>query len=145
VNRCALSLSTECERKEPGKFAQAAPLPDFDGDVNTAAAYSARWDSELISAGVQPRNYEKSKLLPPLSPRWRCPGDTQMKRDDLPVDPKRPDKHRDPATGIWPMSEWGAECYRGFVSSSMFGSGQVIKRTNRDVSRKWRRTETPKP
>lgn len=36
-------------------------------------------------------------------------------------------------------SSWGNAAGRGFVSDSRFGSGQVIKRTNRDVSRKWRR------
>jgi hypothetical protein len=30
------------------------------------------------------------------------------------------------------------ESGRGFVSNSRFGSGQVIPRTNREVSRKWR-------
>lgn len=53
-------------------------------------------------------------------------------------DPKRPGKHLDPRTGIWPMSEWGSSCERGFVSDSRFGSGVVIKRTSRVVTRKWR-------
>lgn len=30
---------------------------------------------------------------------------------------------------------------RGFVSDSRFGSGDVIKRTNRNVSRKWRKVQ----
>ena len=47
----------------------------------------------------------------------------------------------DPRTGIKPISEWGSECGRGFVSDARFGSGQVIKRTNRDSSRKWRKVE----
>jgi hypothetical protein len=51
-------------------------------------------------------------------------------------DPNRPDKHIDPWTGIWPMSEWGSECTRGFVSDLRFGAGQmVIKRTNRKKTR----------
>jgi hypothetical protein len=48
----------------------------------------------------------------------------------------------DPETGIWPMSEWGSACYRGFVSDARFSStSQVIPRTNRDVSRKWRQLD----
>jgi hypothetical protein len=48
----------------------------------------------------------------------------------------------DPKTGIWPMSEWGSACQRGFVSDSRFSpSDTVIKRTNRETSRKWRRLE----
>jgi hypothetical protein len=27
--------------------------------------------------------------------------------DNLKPDPRRPDKHIDPETGIWPISEWG--------------------------------------
>jgi hypothetical protein len=57
----------------------------------------------------------------------------------MPVDPRRPDKHRDPAGG-WPIEEWGYLCARGFVSDSRFGANAtVIKRTDRNVSRKWRR------
>jgi hypothetical protein len=56
-------------------------------------------------------------------------------------DPRRPGKHIDPETGIWPIKEWGYSCAMGFVSDSRFAGGtgtQVIKRTNRDVTRKWR-------
>lgn len=28
-------------------------------------------------------------------------------------DPRRPDKHIDPGTRIWPIAEWGGECGRG--------------------------------
>lgn len=60
-----------------------------------------------------------------------------MKPDQMPIDPRRPDKHIDPETGIWPISEWGSECTRGFVSDERFGHGQmVIKRTNRSQTRK---------
>ncbi len=53
-------------------------------------------------------------------------------------DPRRPGKHIDPQTGIWPISEWGFECMRGFVSDSRFGPNDlVIKRTNRAITRKW--------
>lgn len=59
-----------------------------------------------------------------------------MKIEDMPRDPLRTDKHINPETGIWPMSEWGSECTRGFVSDSRFGSNQtVIKRTNRSKTR----------
>jgi len=47
----------------------------------------------------------------------------------------------DPETRIWPISEWGYECGRGFVSEARFAgdSGtRVIKRTNRNTTRKWR-------
>lgn len=44
-------------------------------------------------------------------------------------------------TGIWPVCECGWESARGFVSDSRFGAGQVIQRTNRDVTRKWRAGE----
>jgi hypothetical protein len=59
-----------------------------------------------------------------------CPGEPRL-LDAVPtVDSK---------TGIKPISAWGYGCARGFVSDARFGSGQVIKRTNRDVSRRWRR------
>lgn len=49
-------------------------------------------------------------------------------------------KSRDPKTGIYPIAEWGWECARGFVSDSRFSStDRVIKRTNRDTTRKWRK------
>lgn len=54
------------------------------------------------------------------------------------VDPLRPDKHIDPRTRIWRLSEWGAFCGRGFISDSRFGDGLVIRRTNRETTRKWR-------
>src|SRR4051812_21720897 len=48
-------------------------------------------------------------------------------------------RHINVETGIAPIAEWGPSARRGFVSDSRFGSGQVIKRSNRNVSRKWRR------
>jgi hypothetical protein len=52
------------------------------------------------------------------------------------------EKQIDPQTGIWPISEWGAECGRGLVSDARFGyDNRVIKRTNRATSRKWRRLD----
>jgi hypothetical protein len=51
-----------------------------------------------------------------------------MSDEQRPTDPKPP--------GPKPVSEWGAACGRGFVSDSRFGSGQVIKRTNRSAQRK---------
>jgi hypothetical protein len=56
-------------------------------------------------------------------------------------DPDRPGHHIDPKTGIWPISEWGPSCGRGFVSNARFArsaSEQVIQRTNRETTRKWR-------
>jgi hypothetical protein len=55
--------------------------------------------------------------------------------------PSRPGKHIDPDTGILPIAEWGNECKRGFVSNVRFrqGTEPVIERTNRDVTRAWRR------
>jgi hypothetical protein len=51
----------------------------------------------------------------------------------MPPDPAHPGKHIDPATGIWPVSEWGSECGRGFVSDERFqrGNEKVIKRKAR--------------
>jgi len=50
----------------------------------------------------------------------------------------------DPETGIWPMSEWGSECGRGFVSDSRFSAtDKVIPRTNRNETRKWRAVKSP--
>lgn len=54
----------------------------------------------------------------------------------MPPDPFNLAKHLDPATGIWPIHEWGKNCSRGFISDSRFGSGQVIKRTNRTATKK---------
>ena len=47
------------------------------------------------------------------------------------------------APTIKPMSEWGAECGRGFCSDARFSGGKdrVIKRTNRAVTRKWHKLE----
>jgi hypothetical protein len=56
-------------------------------------------------------------------------------------DPKHPGKHINPETGIWPTSEWGAECQRGFSRNARFGGNRVIAGTNRAVSRKWRTLE----
>lgn len=58
-------------------------------------------------------------------------------------DPQHPGKHIDPDTGIWPISDWGHECGRGFVSDARFSGGRskVIKRTNRNTTRKWRKLE----
>ena len=63
-----------------------------------------------------------------------------------PTDPARPDKHIDRTTGIWPIAEWGSACARGFVSDARFARGneQVIKRTNRHTTRKWRKLEKPR-
>ena len=47
----------------------------------------------------------------------------------------------DPETGIRPIAEWGPECARGFVSNARFSRGKdrVIKRTDRSVTRRWRK------
>jgi hypothetical protein len=52
---------------------------------------------------------------------------------DLPADPARPDRHIDPATGIWPICEWGGECLRGFVHSERFATrnDRVFKKRSR--------------
>lgn len=62
-----------------------------------------------------------------------------MKVADMPPDPNHPGKHINPATGIWPIEEWGRS--RGFVSNSRFArpGDTVIPRTNRNVTRRWRR------
>ena len=59
----------------------------------------------------------------------------------MPPDPNHLNKHIDPATGIWPLEEWGTECGRGFVSAARFqrGNEKVIQRTNRAKTRAWRR------
>jgi len=51
-------------------------------------------------------------------------------------------KHIDVETGIWPIREWGLSSGRGFVRDARFGSGQVIKGTRREVTRKWRRLQS---
>lgn len=65
-----------------------------------------------------------------------------------------------PASVPWPLprerqpvkrstfdpSTWGPECARGFVSDARFGpDDRVIPRTNRNVTRKWRRSQPEKP
>jgi hypothetical protein len=47
----------------------------------------------------------------------------------------------DPQTGIWPISEWGSACGRGFVCNPRFGAGPVIRRTDRKTTRKWRKLD----
>jgi len=57
---------------------------------------------------------------------------------ELKLDSDHPGKHINPETGIWPISEWGTACARGFVSNERFATRgeQVIPRTNRNVTRK---------
>lgn len=57
---------------------------------------------------------------------------------------KEPVRRIDPKTGIKPIADWGNACYQGFVSDSRFGSGLVIKRTNRATTRKWIRESRPR-
>jgi hypothetical protein len=55
------------------------------------------------------------KLMP-----WRSPLPLNLKFKPWPT-PGPPKVHTiDPKTGILPMSEWGAECARGFVSNAHF-------------------------
>jgi hypothetical protein len=74
-----------------------------------------------------------------IVPNVGCGSRCVVPIDDMPVDPRNPHQHIDPATGIWPTREWGAACRRGFVSDSRFGAGQVVPRTNRASTRKWRK------
>jgi len=48
----------------------------------------------------------------------------------------------DPATGIWPVREWGLECARGFVRDERFArpGDRVIAPTNRATTRAWRQS-----
>ena len=43
----------------------------------------------------------------------RHPADCALCQAGMRPDPKRPGKHINPETGIWPISEWGPECGRG--------------------------------
>jgi hypothetical protein len=54
-----------------------------------------------------------------------------------------PGKHIDLCTGIFPVSEWGPECTRGFVRDERFARAgdRVIKPTSRDVVRSWRQLD----
>jgi hypothetical protein len=56
------------------------------------------------------------------------------------MEDQRPKKTIDPKTGILPISEWGAECARGFVSNARFSGGRdkVIAPTNRTQTKKFR-------
>lgn len=69
-----------------------------------------------------------------------------MKVSEMPVDPKNPNKHVNPETGIWPICEWGFECQRGFVRAERFsrGADHVIAGTNRATTRKWRKLNSEK-
>lgn len=65
--------------------------------------------------------------------QWRGPGSELHKPKPI-----------NPATGIYFISDWGANCQRGFVSDSRFASSSsetVIKRTNRETTRKWRKVQ----
>lgn len=62
-----------------------------------------------------------------------------MKEKWVPFGLPNPVEHTiDPATGIWPIAEWGTECGRGFVSDERFARGgdKVIQRTNRSQQRR---------
>jgi hypothetical protein len=55
-----------------------------------------------------------------------------VQAENLPRDPRRPDKHIDPATHIWPINEWGPACRRGFVRTHASAPGLLCgKRTGR--------------
>lgn len=69
------------------------------------------------------------------APRWDS---SESRLADMLEDPHHPGKHIDPNTGIWPVCEWGAICYQGFVRSERFGDGLVIPGTNRAKSRQLR-------
>jgi hypothetical protein len=75
----------------------------------------------------------------PIVPNIGCGSRCVVPVDDMPVDPRHPNKRLDPRTGIQPISEWGPACRRGFVSNERFGAGQVVPRTNRASTRKWRK------
>ena len=47
--------------------------------------------------------------------------------------------------GLRPIEKWGSACARGFVSDERFArpGDQVIKRTNRDVTKKWHKLDEP--
>ena len=56
---------------------------------------------------------------------------------DYKPDPLHPGKHINPETGIWPISEWGWSCGRGFVSNERFSTKDaVLKRGNKSEYRK---------
>lgn len=57
-------------------------------------------------------------------------------------DARHSGKHIDPKTGIWPISEWGAECARGFSRNERFGGTRVIAGANCQITRKWRALAT---
>ena len=58
----------------------------------------------------------------------------------FPIDVRSPEHHINPETQVWPIAEWGSECGRGFVSDLRFGPGKrLIKRTNRKITRRWRK------
>lgn len=65
-----------------------------------------------------------------------------------PIPPREGARPRriNPATGIAVIEDWGPECARGFVSNARFASNateQVIPRTNRATTRKWRNVQNP--
>lgn len=65
-------------------------------------------------------------------------GETLLSGESM--EDQTPKKTIDPKTGILPISEWGAECARGFVSNARFSGGKdkVIPRTNRTITKKFR-------
>ncbi len=52
-----------------------------------------------------------------------------------------------PETGIRFIRDWGGHCGIGFVSDQRFAGGgeQVIKRTNRTTTKKWRKLNDSQP
>jgi hypothetical protein len=106
----------------------AREIARCDREIAAMEAQEPVGPAYLTTLGIEDWRWERRKLAEEL-------------RRQLPPDPERPGKHIDPATGIWPISEWGSACYQGFVSDSRFGSARVIKRTNRETTRRWRRIE----
>jgi hypothetical protein len=133
----------------PGGHFQGANVPPYGAYKNyknSPATFRtwAEWKAAMLNRlfqeqGVtgQPgritaatvRDGERKAERPEVSPQ----------NEALPADPRHPGKHIDPSTGIWPASEWGYECQRGFISNARFGTGRVIPRTNRSTLRKWRK------
>ena len=50
-------------------------------------------------------------------------------------------KEINPETGIYYIKDWGGHCGIGFVGDQRFAQSgeQVIKRTNRQTTKKWRK------
>lgn len=101
-------------------------------------------DPDLLEAALRFADAHL-EASPQCQRMWGIGGLRVKDADPMTAIEVEPEPEPEKLTGLRPVSQWGNACQRGFVRDSRFGPGQVIKGTNRAVSRKWRKLDSSKP